>query len=113
MTDTETIAAAVRDYLAAVDRAIDMNTNIITAWPFVVRLGGGYGLYVEATIEGRQVTGGTARPITKATRFSREDAQKVAASITNGAGESEAVGYVQALREEQAALLKTLATLTA
>lgn len=113
MTAIETIAATVRDQLAAVDRAIEMNSNILTAWPFVVRLGGGHGLYVEATIEGRQVTAGTARPITKATRFSREDAQKVAAGVRNGAGESEAVGYLQALHEERESLAQVLASLTA
>lgn len=109
----ETMTATLRDQLAALDRAIDMNTNVLTAWPFVVRLGGGHGLYVEATIEGRKVTAGTARPITKATRFSREDAERVAAGVRNGAGESVAVGYLHALHEERESLAKVLASLTA
>lgn len=109
----ETMTARLHNHLAELERAIDMNTDIITAWPFVVRLGGGCGLYVEATTEGRQVTAATARPITKATRFSREDARKVAANVKNGAAESEAVGYLQALHEEREILTKVLASLAA
>lgn len=108
MTDVETIAATMRDYLTELDRTIEANRNVLTAWPFVVRLGGGHGLYLKATIEGRQVKAGTARPITKATRFSRADAERVAAGICNGAGESVAVGYLQALHEERDSVANTL-----
>ena len=96
----------------------DMRCSCLTDTPFVLACGG---LYISPILaddgKGGKITTGKVNwhvnPL-RATRFSRENAEYLAPTIRNGAGDTgEAVGIYQAVRTRHAVVTNLLKTLNA
>jgi hypothetical protein len=111
------IAAGRREYVATVDaqiaemrEALATLSRAILGDGYIIRTGGAdYPVYLTFTVNpDRIVNSPRTSAVHKAMRFTREDAHRIAPSITNGSGQKgEAVHVLDAIRAEIESQQKT------